>query len=333
MNAPLRNPNHLLQQPVPLPRVQGQDKGLQDCRCRTGLFIYNRSNRQRRASRVHGQPCDVSYRPQHPRPTVTRLSARMRYTRHHVAHVRYMLARGSLEQYTRLRSYSTGLKMVDWRKTLRMRALASSSVCGMLGLHPDGRRGRPHRSWTPRELQERPPLWGQLQRTWARTPHPARRTEADRPHQHRQQNRQPWHRRREPARIPMAQTARRAEPWEADARSGARGAGSVGSLPVAGAPAGLSERSQGALPRSRRLGRGARQAWARVSEQPVWAMTGLRRRRGRRRYRCCFSAASRWRSRMQGPPRTRVAGPRYRSPCRWRMLLMLRSRRAPPSRT
>ena len=80
--------NHLLQQPVPLPRVQGQDKGLQDCRCRTGLFIYNRSNRQRRASRVHGQPCDVSYRPQHPRPTVTRLSARMRYTRHHVAHVR-----------------------------------------------------------------------------------------------------------------------------------------------------------------------------------------------------------------------------------------------------
>lgn len=55
---------------------------------RTGLFIYNRSNRQRRASRVHGQPCDVSYRPQHPRPTVTRLSARMRYTRHHVAHVR-----------------------------------------------------------------------------------------------------------------------------------------------------------------------------------------------------------------------------------------------------
>ena len=40
------------------------------------------------ASRVHGPPCDVSYRPQHPRPTVTRLSARMRYTRHHVAHVR-----------------------------------------------------------------------------------------------------------------------------------------------------------------------------------------------------------------------------------------------------
>lgn len=46
-------------------------------------------------------------------------------------------ARGSLlEQYTRLRSYSTGLKMVDWPKTLRMRALASSSVCGMLGAAP-----------------------------------------------------------------------------------------------------------------------------------------------------------------------------------------------------
>ena len=42
----------------------------------------------------------------------------------------------------------------------------------------------------------------------------------------------------------------------ADARSGARGAGSVGSLPVAGAPAGLSERSQGALPRSDDLGAG-----------------------------------------------------------------------------
>ena len=41
-----------------------------------------------------------------------------------------------------------------------------------------------------------------------------------------------------------------------DARSGARGAGSVGSLPVAGAPAGLSERSQGALPRSDDLGAG-----------------------------------------------------------------------------
>lgn len=40
-------------------------------------------------------------------------------------------------------------------------------------------------------------------------------------------------------------------------RSGARGAGSVGSLPVAGAPAGLSERSQGALPRSDDLGVGA----------------------------------------------------------------------------
>lgn len=42
-----------------------------------------------------------------------------------------------------------------------------------------------------------------------------------------------------------------------DARSGARGAGSVGSLPVAGAPAGLSERSQGALARSDDLGAGA----------------------------------------------------------------------------
>ena len=73
---------------VPLPRVQGQDKGLQDSRCRTGLFIDNRSNLQRRTSRVHGQPCDISYRPQHPRQTVTYLSARMRYTRHHVAHVR-----------------------------------------------------------------------------------------------------------------------------------------------------------------------------------------------------------------------------------------------------
>ena len=41
-----------------------------------------------------------------------------------------------------------------------------------------------------------------------------------------------------------------------DARSGARGAGSVGSLPVAGAPAGLSERSQGALPRSDDLSAG-----------------------------------------------------------------------------
>ena len=89
----------ILQQPVPLPRVQGQDKGLQDCRCRTRLFIDNRSNRQRRASRIHGQPCDVSYRPQHPRPTVTHLSARMRYTRHHVAHVRNTDAPGQRDLF------------------------------------------------------------------------------------------------------------------------------------------------------------------------------------------------------------------------------------------
>lgn len=69
-------------------RVQGQDKGLRDCQCRTGLFIDNRSNRQHRTSRAHGQPCDVSYRPQHPRPTVTHLSAQMRHTRHHTTHVR-----------------------------------------------------------------------------------------------------------------------------------------------------------------------------------------------------------------------------------------------------
>ena len=94
-----RNPNRLLQQPVPLPRVQGQDKGLQDCRCRTGLFIDNRSNRQRRASRIHGQPCGVSYRPQHPRPTVTHLSALMRYPRHHVAHVRNTDAPGQRDLF------------------------------------------------------------------------------------------------------------------------------------------------------------------------------------------------------------------------------------------
>lgn len=98
-------------QPVPLPRVQGQDKGLQDCRCRTGLFIYNRSNRQRRASRVHGRPCDVSYRPQHPRPTVTRLSARMRYTRHHTTHVRNTDApgQGALEELEALSPASSVL--------------------------------------------------------------------------------------------------------------------------------------------------------------------------------------------------------------------------------
>ena len=85
--------------PSPLPRVQGQDKGLQDCRCRTRRFLDNRSNRQRRASRAHGQPCDVSYRPQHPRPTVTYLSARMRDTRHRVAHVRNTDAPGQRDLF------------------------------------------------------------------------------------------------------------------------------------------------------------------------------------------------------------------------------------------
>ena len=73
---------------VPLPRVQGQDRGLQGCRCRAGRLFNNRSDRQRRASRVHGQPCGVSYRPQHPRPTVTHVPARMRHTRHYATHVR-----------------------------------------------------------------------------------------------------------------------------------------------------------------------------------------------------------------------------------------------------
>ena len=44
--------------------------------------------------------------------------------------------RSLLEQYARQLGYSTGLKMVAWPKTLRMRALASSSVCGMLGAAP-----------------------------------------------------------------------------------------------------------------------------------------------------------------------------------------------------
>lgn len=69
-------------------KVKIKDSKIVDAELRTELFIYNRSNRQRPASRVHGQPCDVSYRPQHPRPTVTHLSTRMRYTRHHTTHVR-----------------------------------------------------------------------------------------------------------------------------------------------------------------------------------------------------------------------------------------------------
>ena len=64
-----------------------------------GSFFDNRSNRQRRASRAHGQPCDVSYRPQHPRPTVTHLSARMRYTRRYVAHVRNTDAPGQRDLF------------------------------------------------------------------------------------------------------------------------------------------------------------------------------------------------------------------------------------------
>lgn len=35
----------------------------------------------------HTDSC-ATYRPQHPRPTVTHLSTRMRYTRHHTTHVR-----------------------------------------------------------------------------------------------------------------------------------------------------------------------------------------------------------------------------------------------------
>lgn len=191
--------------------------------------------------------------------------------------------------------------------------------------------GPPAPSWTPRELQERPPLWGQLQRTWARTPHPARRTEADRPHQHRQQNRQPWHRRREPARIPMAQTARRAEPWE---RTRARALGArarSGACPWQERRRGCRSAARG-FAQVRRLGRG-RGRLGRGCRSSRFGHDGLRRRRGRRRYRCCFwlrrAGARGCRGRRGHGLRVR----RYRSPCRWRMLLMLRSRRATPSRT
>lgn len=65
------------------------------------------------------------------------LECDIRGTTLHMSEIQMRPGRGSLlEQYTRLRSYSTGLKMVDWPKTLRMRALASSSVCGMLGAAP-----------------------------------------------------------------------------------------------------------------------------------------------------------------------------------------------------
>ena len=47
----------------------------------------------------YGQPCDVSYRPQHPRPTVTHLSARMRCTRHHTTHVRNTDAPGQRDLF------------------------------------------------------------------------------------------------------------------------------------------------------------------------------------------------------------------------------------------
>ena len=52
------------------------------------------------------------------------------------SHATYRIDLSILGRPSRLRSYSTGLKMVDWPKTLRMRALASSSVCGMLGAAP-----------------------------------------------------------------------------------------------------------------------------------------------------------------------------------------------------
>lgn len=65
------------------------------------------------------------------------LECDIRGTTLHMSEIQMRPGKGSLlEQYTRLRSYSTGLKMVDWPKTLRMRALASSSVCGMLGAAP-----------------------------------------------------------------------------------------------------------------------------------------------------------------------------------------------------
>lgn len=65
------------------------------------------------------------------------LECDIRGTTLHMSEIQMRPGRGSLlEQYTRLRSYSTGLKMVDWPKTLRMRALASTSVCGMLGAAP-----------------------------------------------------------------------------------------------------------------------------------------------------------------------------------------------------
>ena len=51
------------------------------------------------ASRVHGQPCDVSYRPQHPRTTVAYLPARMRDTRHHATHVRNTDAPGQIDLF------------------------------------------------------------------------------------------------------------------------------------------------------------------------------------------------------------------------------------------
>lgn len=64
-----------------------------------GAFLTIGATVKRRASRAHRQPCDVSYRPQHPRPTVTYLSARMRDTRHRVAHVRNTDAPGQRDLF------------------------------------------------------------------------------------------------------------------------------------------------------------------------------------------------------------------------------------------
>lgn len=162
------------------------------------------------------------------------------------------------------------------------------------------------RTSQPREL--RPKRQG-----WAQAPRQARRTEEDLPRSHRRRSRRPWRRRRVPARIPMAQPAQTAESWE-QTRTRALGARArSGACPWQEHRQGCRSAARGPWPGRMTWVQARQRAWTRGSEQPVWARR-VQSPTGSVPLPVPLLAASRWRSRMQGPPRTRVAGPQMPQP-------------------
>ena len=111
----------------------------------------------------------------------------------------------------------------------------------------------------------------------------------------------------------MAQPAQAAEPW---GRTRARALGArarSGACPWQEHRQGCRSAAKGPWPGRMTWAQARQRTWARGSEQPVWAQR-VQAPTGSVPLPAPLLAASRWRSRMQGAPRTRVAGPQIPQP-------------------